>query len=82
MCYKYMGDSVEEAKVGEVIVTFIATPLIMIIALYLLSCAIAPLIQLNNQTFRIMFTLAGGAPTIFFYQKNKIKRTATAQKHD
>jgi hypothetical protein len=72
----------EEAQVGEVIVTFIATPLIMIIALYLLSCIIAPLVHLNNQTFRIIFTLTGGAPTLFFYQKNQIKKIATAQKHD
>jgi uncharacterized RDD family membrane protein YckC len=72
----------EEAKIGEVIVTFIATPLILIIALYLIACIIAPLVNLNNQTFRIIFTLAGGAPTLFFYQKNQIKKTATAQKQD
>jgi hypothetical protein len=77
-----MGDSLEEAQVSEAIVTFIATPLIMIIALYLLSCIIAPLIHLNNQTFRIIFTIAGGTPTLFLYQKNKIKRTTTAQKHN
>jgi hypothetical protein len=77
-----MGDSLEEAQVSEAIVTFIAIPLIMIIALYLLSCIIAPLAHLNNQTFRIIFTLAGGVPTLFFYQKSKIKRTATTQKHN
>jgi len=54
----------------------------MIIALYLIACIIAPLVHLNNQAFRIIFTLAGGAPTLFFYQKNQIKRTATAQKRD
>jgi hypothetical protein len=77
-----MGDSLEEAQVSEAIVTFIVTPLIMIIALYLLSCIIAPLIHLNNQTFRIIFTLAGGTPTLFVYQKTKIKKIATTQKRD
>jgi len=72
----------DEAQVGEVVVTFIAIPLIMIIVLYLLACTIVPLVHLNNQTFRIIFTLAGGAPTLFFYLKSQIKRTATAQKHD
>ncbi len=70
-----------EDQVSEVLVTFIAIPLIMIIALYLVACVIAPLVDLNNQTFRIIFTLAGGVPTLFFYQKSQIKRTATAQKH-
>jgi len=72
----------DEAQVGKVIVTFVAIPIIMIIALYLIACIIAPLVHLNNQAFRIIFTLAGGAPTLFFYQKNQIKRTATAQKRD
>ncbi|MGD9130503.1 MAG: hypothetical protein PVH73_02890 [Candidatus Bathyarchaeota archaeon] len=72
----------EETQASDVIVTFIVTPLIMIIAMYLLSCIIAPLVHLNNQTFRIIFTIAGGTPTLFVYQKNKIKKTATTQKHD
>jgi hypothetical protein len=77
-----MGDSLNEAKVGEIIVTFIATPLIIIIALYLLACIVEPLIHLNNQTFKIIFTVAGGVPSLFIYQKNQIKKTATTQKHD
>ena len=71
-----------EDQVSEVIVTFIAIPLILIISLYLVACAIAPLVDLNNQTFRVIFTLAGGVPTLFFYQKNQIRKTATAQKRD
>jgi hypothetical protein len=73
----------ETAQVEETLVTFVAMPLIMIIALYLLACAISPLINLNNQTFRIIFTATNGAPTLFLYQKsksNKTKRTPTKQK--
>jgi hypothetical protein len=59
----------ETAQVEEALVTFVAMPLIMIIALYLLACAIAPLIHMNSQIFSILFTVAGGVPTLFLYQK-------------
>lgn len=61
----------EEAQIEEAITKFIAIPVMMIIALYLLACIIAPLANLNNQTFRIVFTAVGGAPALFFYQKSK-----------
>jgi len=70
-----------EAQCTGVIETFIAIPLIIIIGLYLLACTIAPLVDLNTLTFRIIFTLAGGVPTLIFYSKSKIKRTGTAQKY-
>jgi membrane associated rhomboid family serine protease len=69
-----------KAQVSEVIVTFFGIPLIILIALYLVACSIAPIAQLNNQTFRVIFTLAGGVPTLFFYSKDQIKRTTTTQK--
>jgi len=63
-----------EAKIGEAIETFIAMPLIIIISLYLLACTIGPLVDLNNQTFKILFTLAGGVPTIISYSQIQIKK--------
>jgi hypothetical protein len=66
-----------EDQFTDVIVTFIAIPSIIIIGLYLLACTIGPLFDLNNLTFRIIFTLAGGVPTVIFYSKNQIKRTVT-----
>jgi hypothetical protein len=57
------------------IITFFAIPLIIIIGIYLLSCTIGPLVDLNNQTFKIIFTLTGGFPTLIFYFKTHTKNT-------
>jgi hypothetical protein len=65
-----------ESEINDVMVTFVAIPLIIIIGLYLIACTIAPIAQLNNQTFKIIFTLAGGVPTLLFYSKDQIKRTS------
>jgi hypothetical protein len=72
----------DEAQATDAIITFIAIPLILIIGLYLLACTIAPVVNLNNQTFKIIFTLAGGIPTLLFYSKSQIKRKKTPQKYD
>ena len=76
------GDFLGEAPLTDVIETFIAIPVIIVIGLYLLACAIAPLVDLNNLTFRLIFTLAGGVPTLIFYSKSQIKRKATPQNYD
>jgi len=55
---------------AHVVLTVIALPMIMVIALYLLACSIAPLVDLDNQAFKIIFTSAGGLPTLLFYFKN------------
>ena len=64
-----------ESEINDVIVTFVTIPLIIIIGFYLIACTVAPFAQLNNQTFKIIFTLAAGAPTILFYSKSQTKRT-------
>ena len=67
-----------EASPGKIqantsIVNFTAISLIIIIGLYLVACTIAPLVSLNNQTFRVIFTLVGGIPSILFYSKTQTK---------
>jgi len=62
-----------EAQFAEIIMAIIAIPIIMIISIYLLACSIAPIVDLNNQTFKVIFTLAAGVPTLLFYLKNQIK---------
>lgn len=59
----------DEAQVIKAIKNFIAIPLIIIIGLYLVASAITPFLNLNNHTFRIIFTLAGVSTLIFFLQK-------------
>ena len=48
-------------------INFIAFSLTIIIGFYLLACTIAPLVNLNNQTFRIIFTTVGGIPSILYF---------------
>ena len=69
----YLVDILDQAQFAEVILIVITIPIIMIIAVYLLACSIAPIVNLDNQTFKIIFTLAGGVPTLLFYLKNQIK---------
>ena len=68
-----IGDILSEAQFGEIIINIIAIPVIMFIGFYLLACSIAPIVDLNNQTFKIIFTLAAGVPTLLFYLKNQLE---------
>ena len=61
----------EADKVSKAVENFIAIPLIILIGLYIVASAIIPFIHLNNQTFTIIFTLAGGIPALTFYFKEK-----------
>ena len=68
-----MGASPGKIQANTSIVNFTAISLIIIIGLYLVACTIAPLVSLNNQTFRVIFTLVGGIPSILFYSKTQTK---------
>ena len=63
-------DFLGEVQSSGSIVNFIAIPLIIIIGFYLVACTIAPVVDLNTQTFRVIFTLVGGIPSILFYSKS------------
>ena len=61
----------EKEQINKAIENCVAMPLITVIGLYLTASAIDPLLQLNNQTFRITFTIAMGIPSIvLFFKKN------------
>ena len=68
----YLVDILDQAQFAEVILIVITIPIIMIIAVYLLACSIAPIVNLDNQIFKIIFTLAGVVPTLLFYLKSQI----------
>ena len=68
-----MGASPGKIQVNTSIVNFTAISLIIIIGFYLLACAIGPLVNLNNQTIRVILTLVGGIPSILFYSKTQTK---------
>ena len=67
------GDVIGKVQASNANVYFIASSLIIIIVFYLVACSIAPLVNLNNQTFRVIFTLVGGIPSILFYSKIQTK---------
>jgi len=60
--HQFFGLQVSYEKIN-----FIAFSLTIIIGFYLLACTIAPLVNLNNQTFRIIFTTVGGIPSILYF---------------
>ena len=63
----------EKEQINKAIENCVAMPLITVIGLYLTASAIDPLLQLNNQTFRITFTIAGGIPSLTLFFKKKIE---------
>jgi hypothetical protein len=65
-----LGVSLTEEGFEGLFLFFIAIPLIIVISYYLMACTFAPIFGLNYQIFKILFTLAGAIPTIFFYLKN------------
>ena len=60
-----------ESQLNKAIENFVAIPLIIIILIYMLASAIDPLLNINNQTFRIVFTVAGGIPTLTLFIRKK-----------
>jgi hypothetical protein len=67
----------EKEQLNKAIENCVAIPLIALIGLYLTASAIDPLLQLNNQTFRITFTITAGIPAItLFFKKNLSNKLA------
>ncbi|PVX26521.1 MAG: hypothetical protein CW691_01165 [Candidatus Bathyarchaeum sp.] len=70
-----------ERQLNETIENFVAMPLIILIGAYIAASAIDPLLNINNQTFKIAFTLVGGIPSIlFFFKKRYINNKSTKLK--
>jgi hypothetical protein len=63
-----------ENEVSKALEDFIAIPLIILIGLYMVASAIVPFLHLDDQTFRIIFTLSGGIPSLTFFFKNKMRK--------
>jgi len=62
-----------EDLVQKAIVDFIVIPIIILLGLYITAGFIDAMLQLNNETFKILFTLVGGIPTFAYYFKHKIR---------
>ncbi|MCW4015558.1 MAG: hypothetical protein NWF06_04240 [Candidatus Bathyarchaeota archaeon] len=60
-----------ERQINEAIQDFVAIPLIILIGLYITASAIDPILHINNQTFKIIFTVTSGIPTLTLFFKKK-----------
>lgn len=61
-----------ENRVDKAITDFIVIPVVVLIGLYVTASVIDSMLQLNNQTFRIIFTGVGGVPFFIYYFKRKM----------
>lgn len=61
-----------EDRVDKAIKDFIVIPVIVLIGLYVTASVIDSMLQLNNETFRIIFTGVGGVPFFIYYFKRKM----------
>ncbi len=66
--------SQKEDRVDEAVKDFIVIPAIVLIGLYVTASIIDSMLQLNNQTFRIIFTGVGGVPFFIYYFKKKMSK--------
>ena len=65
----------QENRIDKAITDFIVIPAIILIGLYVTAAIIDSMLQLNNQTFRIIFTGIGGVPAFIYYFKKKMSET-------
>lgn len=61
-----------EDRVDKAIKDFIVIPIIVLIGLYVTATIIDSMLQLNNQTFKIIFTGVGGIGFFIYYFKRKM----------
>ena len=60
-----------ERQLNEAIANLVAMPLIILIGLYITASAIDPLLHINSQMFRIVFTVAWSIPSLVLFFKKK-----------
>jgi len=61
-----------ENRINKAIIDFIVIPAIILIGLYVTASIIDSMLQLNNQTFKTIFTGVGGIPSLIYYFKRKM----------
>ena len=53
---------------------FIVLPLIALIGIFVASSLVDSMLQINNETFRLVFTGVGGVPFLVYYFKKKLAK--------
>lgn len=71
-----------ESQLNDAVENFVAIPLIILIGIYMIANSVAPFLNLNSLTFKVVFTISAGIPSLalFFMQKlnkqTKLKQTS------
>ena len=71
-----------ESQLNDAVENFVAIPLIILIGIYMIANSVAPFLNLNSLTFKVVFTISAGIPSLalFFIQKlnkqTKLKQTS------
>jgi hypothetical protein len=64
---------VGESQLNDTVENFVTIPLIMraLIGIYMIANSVAPFLNLNSITFKVVFTISAGIPSLalFFMQK-------------
>ena len=71
-----------ESQLNDAVENFVAIPIIILIGIYMIANSVAPFLNLNSLTFKVVFTISAGIPSLalFFMQKlnkqTKLKQTS------
>ena len=61
-----------DKRIDKAITDFIVIPMIVLLGIYIAASLVDSMLQLNNQTFKILFTAVGGVPALGIYFKKKL----------
>ena len=67
-----MGKMVEN-QLNKAFENFVAIPLIILIVIYMIASAIDPILNLNSQTFKVVFTISAGIPSLTLFIKKQLE---------
>jgi len=71
---------VGESQLNEAVENFVAIPIIILIGIYMIANSVAPFLNLNSLTFKIVFTISAGIPSLaLFYMQKLNKQTKLEQ---
>ncbi len=69
-----------ESQLNEAVENFVAIPIIILIGIYMIANSVAPFLNLNSLTFKIVFTISAGIPSLaLFYMQKLNKQTKLEQ---
>ncbi|PVX24629.1 MAG: hypothetical protein CW716_09670 [Candidatus Bathyarchaeum sp.] len=69
-----------ENQLNKAIENFVAIPLIILIVIYMIASAIDPILNLNSPTFRVVFTISAGIPSLTLFIKKQLTTSQQSKK--